>query len=104
MNSFPKKLDKLVVFELKVVPCDSRAVLDVMDAIFCKYRSIRGYEKKSGSKILFFHEEILISKFGLGIFFGIYLKVGLLNFENKTLKDPTKKSSSPCIHRSVPGS
>ena len=30
--------------------------------------SIRGYEKKSGSKIIFFHEEILILKFGLGIF------------------------------------
>ena len=51
-----------------MVPLGNVKVLDVVEVIFCKYRSIRGHEKKSGSKILFFHEEILISKFGLGIF------------------------------------
>ena len=68
MNSSPKISNKLVVFEEKMVPLDNVKVLDVIEVIFCKYRSIRGHEKKSGSKILFFHEEILISKFGLGIF------------------------------------
>ena len=68
MNSSPKKLKKLVVFELNNEPYSRRAVLGVMDAIFCKYRSIRGHEKNPDQKILFFHEEILISKFGLGIF------------------------------------
>ena len=64
MNSSPK----ISYTEEKIGPLGTVKVLDVMEVVFCKYRSIRGHEKKSGSKILFFHEEILISKFGLGIF------------------------------------
>ena len=59
----------------------------VVEAIFWKYRSIRGCEKKSRSKILFFHEEILISKFGLGIFFGVYLLRFLKSASRELVQD-----------------
>ena len=73
MNCFPKGCRKLIVFAHKTGPLGFVTVLNIVEAIFCKYRSIRGYEKKSGSKILFFSWRNLDFKIWTWHFFGVYL-------------------------------
>ena len=74
MNPSPKRSRKLVVFGRKMGPWGSTAVLDVMEAIFCKYRSIRGHEKKSRSKNIIFSWRNLDYKIWTWHFFGVYLR------------------------------
>ena len=47
------------------MPYTARWLWDQVEVIFCKYRCIHKHKKNPDQKLLFFHEEILISIFGL---------------------------------------